>query len=194
MREFIFATHNNHKLEEIRKLVSPFVSLVSLSDIHCDEDIPETELTLEGNAQLKARHIYSRFHKNCFADDTGLEIAALGGKPGVFSARYAGEHCSFVDNVNKVLKEMQGVICREAQFRTVICLIEGGKEYFFEGICKGEILSAPIGEGGFGYDPIFLPENQKLSFAEMDMQTKNRISHRGLAMEKLINHLRHDSI
>lgn len=181
-------------MEEIRELIPSSVKLISLSDLQCNEDIPETELTLEGNARLKARYVHDRHHCNCFADDTGLEIEALKGKPGVFSARYAGEHCSFADNVNKVLREMQGKANRKAHFRTVICLIEDGKEYLFEGICKGEILYTPIGKEGFGYDPIFRPEGHELSFAEMDMQTKNHISHRGLAIQKLIHHLNHDSV
>lgn len=181
-------------MEEIRELVSSSVKLIGLSDLQCNEDIPETELTLEGNARLKAHYVYDRYHCNCFADDTGLEIEALDGRPGVFSARYAGDHCSFADNMNKVLQEMQGKINRKAHFRTIICLIEDGKEYLFEGICKGEILYAPVGNEGFGYDPIFRPEGHVLSFAEMDMQTKNQISHRGLAIQKLIQHLNHDSI
>jgi len=164
--------------------------LISLEDIHCQEDIPETEETLEGNALQKARYIYTKYKQNCFADDTGLEIEALNGRPGVYSARYAGEACRFDDNMNKVLTEMQNISRREAQFRTVIALIIDGKEYLFEGKVKGEILTYKKGIEGFGYDPIFQPIGYKITFAEMDMDEKNRISHRGLSIAKLVQFLK----
>lgn len=187
--ELIFATNNKHKLEEIEKLLDKNIKLLSLKDISFFEEIPEDYETLKENALQKARHIYSRYQVNCFADDTGLEIDFLNGAPGVYSARYAGEGCSFDDNVHKVLREMAKAGNRRARFRTIIALILDNKDYFFEGVVEGEILTEKHGEGGFGYDPIFRPLAYKKSFAEMDINLKNKISHRGLAVEKLVTFL-----
>jgi XTP/dITP diphosphohydrolase len=150
------------------------------------EEIPETQPTIEGNALQKARYVHERTGADCFADDTGLEVAALGGAPGVYSARYAGEHCSFADNTAKLLDELRGADDRTARFRTVIALIVGGREYLFEGEVRGEITRAASGAGGFGYDPVFRPEGCEATFAEMDAAAKNAISHRGRAVEKLV--------
>lgn len=187
--ELIFATNNKHKLKEIQKLLSDKIKLLSLQDISFHEEIPEDYDTLKENALQKARFIYDRYKLNCFADDTGLEIDFLNGAPGVYSARYAGENCSFDDNVNKVLQEMGNTDRRTARFRTVIALIIDQKEYFFDGIIEGEILRERSGKGGFGYDPIFKPIGYKESFAEMGMHKKNEISHRGLAAKELVNFL-----
>jgi XTP/dITP diphosphohydrolase len=187
--ELVFATNNKHKLEEIQNALGGKVKLLSLKDISFFEEIPEDYETLKENAQQKARYIYDRYKLNCFADDTGLEIDALSGAPGVYSARYAGLKCSFEDNVQKVLKELKGVENRKAQFRTVISLILNGKEYFFEGSVNGEILEESHGVGGFGYDPIFKPLGFEKSFAEMDLDEKNEISHRGRASKKLVEFL-----
>lgn len=189
MREIIIATHNQHKVEEIQQMVKGKVNIISLKSLGENKDIPETGDTLEENARQKARYIYDKFHKDCFADDTGLEVEALDNRPGVYSARYAGEHCSFEDNMNKMLDEMQGKTNRKACFRTVICLIENGEEKFFEGICRGNITTEKYGTKGFGYDPIFIPEGCGESFAEMSGEDKNKISHRGKATRKLIEYL-----
>ncbi|NOQ27101.1 MAG: non-canonical purine NTP diphosphatase [Bacteroidales bacterium] len=187
--ELVFATNNKHKLEEIQNALGDKLKLLSLKDISFFEEIPEDFETLKENAQQKARHIFDRYKINCFADDTGLEIDSLNGAPGVYSARYAGESCSFEDNVQKVLKELDGVKNRKAQFRTVISLILNGKEYFFEGSVNGEILTENQGVGGFGYDPIFKPIGFDKSFAEMGLDEKNKISHRGRAAQKLVDFL-----
>lgn len=187
--ELVFATNNRHKLEEIQNLLGNKVKILSLKDIAFFEEIPEDYDTLKENAQQKARYIYSRYKINCFADDTGLEIDALNGAPGVMSARYAGLSCSYEDNVVKVLKELDGEKNRDARFRTVITLILDGKEYYFEGVVEGEILTKKHGEGGFGYDPIFKPCGFEKSFAEMEMNEKNKISHRGRATQKLADFL-----
>ncbi len=188
--ELVFASNNQHKLREIREIAGDNYQILSLEDIGFHEEIDETELTLEGNALLKARAVHQRFNKNVFADDTGLEVEALDGRPGVFSARYAGEGCSFEDNVKKLLQELKGIENRKARFRTAIALIISDKEYFFEGIVNGMITEAPSGGGGFGYDPVFLPDGYQQNFAEMDGETKNKISHRGRAMEKLFAFLK----
>lgn len=188
--KLIFATHNTHKLEEVQSILGIDIELLSLDDLHCTEDIPETAETLEGNALQKARYIYDTYHQNCFSDDTGLEIEVLGGKPGVYSARYAGEACHFEDNMNKVLQEMQNATNRNACFRSVIALILNGKEYLFEGKIEGEILTYKKGVEGFGYDPIFQPAGYDITFAEMDIKDKNKISHRGRSMAKLIAFLK----
>ncbi len=188
--ELVFASNNQHKLREIREIAGDDYQILSLEDIGFHEEIDETELTLEGNALLKARAIHQRFNKNVFADDTGLEVEALDGRPGVFSARYAGEGCSFADNVKKLLKELDGKENRKARFRTAIALILNDKEYIFEGIVKGMITETPSGGGGFGYDQVFLPDAYQQNFAEMDAETKNKISHRGRAMEKLFSFLK----
>ncbi len=187
--QLIFATNNAHKLREIREIAGDNHTVLSLADVRIDTDIPETSDTLEGNAVQKARFIHERTGQDCFADDTGLEIDALDGRPGVYSARYAGEGCSFADNVRKVLKEMEGAAVRTARFRCVICLILDGREYLFEGRVEGEILTAPEGEGGFGYDPVFRPETSAVSFAVMSPEEKNRISHRGRAARAMTDFL-----
>lgn len=187
----VFATNNPHKLAELRAILGKRVELVSLADIGCHEDIPEDYETLQENALEKARFVSERFGCDCFADDTGLEIEALGGRPGVYSARYAGEGKNPEDNMRKVLREMEGMKNRRAQFRTVIALILEGRTYYFEGKVTGEMLTERHGKGGFGYDPIFRPDGYKESFAEMDMKTKNAISHRGRAVEKLVCFLNH---
>lgn len=187
--KLVFATNNKHKLEEIRQLLDGKHEIVSLEDIGSDDDIPEDHETLEENALQKARFIKKHYGYDCFADDTGLEIEALDKRPGVYSARFAGPAKDSVANMKKVLKEMEGKPHRAACFRTVIALILDNKEYLFEGRVDGEILTEPHGEAGFGYDPIFRPEGFRQSFAEMDMQTKNTISHRGKATQKLYEFL-----
>jgi len=187
MIALIFATNNKHKLEEIRQILKQQIQIKSLKDISFHGEIPETNPTLEGNAMQKARYIHERYHVNCMADDTGLEIEALNGKPGVYSARYAGENCSFEENMQKVLFEMKGKTNRKAKFRTVIALIWDNKEYLFDGEVNGIITTEKHGVKGFGYDPIFLPDGESLTFAELSAQRKNEISHRGLATEKLVN-------
>lgn len=183
--KIVFATNNTHKLEEIRRMLRGSHQIVSLAEIGCHEDIPEEQDTLEGNALQKARYIKQHYGYDCFADDTGLEIDALGGRPGVYSARYAGEAKDSEANMRKVLAEMQGHTDRRARFRTVIALILGNEEHFFEGKVEGEILTARQGYAGFGYDPVFRPDGYDRSFAEMDPDTKNSISHRGEATRKL---------
>ncbi|MEI7595177.1 MAG: RdgB/HAM1 family non-canonical purine NTP pyrophosphatase [Bacteroidota bacterium] len=189
--EFIFATNNKHKLEEVKHLFAnrKDITIKSLAEIGFNEEIPETHETLSENAFEKSEHIFKRFNVNCFADDTGLEIEALNGAPGVYSARYAGVGCSFQDNVNKTLLEMKGKTNRKARFRTVVSLILEGKEYQFEGIVDGEILTEPTGKDGFGYDPIFKPTGYDQSFAEMDLDEKNKISHRARAFNKFAEFL-----
>lgn len=190
MKELIFSTNNSHKLSEVRQLLEERAVIRSLHDINLEGDIPETADTLQGNALQKAEWIYSRTGKDCFADDTGLEVDALDGAPGVYSARYAGEHCSFDDNMNKLLKAMDGKENRKARFRTVICLIENGEKQYFEGIVEGTITTEKHGAEGFGYDPIFLPDGYAQTFAEMPPELKNRISHRGRAVQKLVEYLK----
>lgn len=184
--KLIFATNNLNKLAEVQKMLSKQYLVLGLNDIGCTEDIPETAPTLEGNATLKSMYVHNNYGVNCFADDTGLEIDALNGEPGVISARYAGTDKDAEGNMEKVLANLQGITNRKARFRTVISLILDGKEYQFEGIVNGTILSEKQGEKGFGYDPIFMPEGYDRSFAEIDMDIKNKISHRGLAVQKLI--------
>lgn len=190
MKELIFATNNKHKLSEVRPMLEGKVLIHSLSEIGLEGDIPETADTLEGNALQKAQWVYERTGRDCFADDTGLEVDALGGAPGVYSARYAGEGCSFDDNMDKLLTALDGVENRRARFRTVICLLENGQPHYFEGRVEGRILTEKHGTEGFGYDPIFQPDDSGVPFAEMDMESKNRISHRGRAMVKLIDYLK----
>ena len=193
MTELIFATHNQHKVSEAQAILPASVHIRSLHDIGCHEEIPETQNSLQGNALQKAQYVAERYHCHCFADDTGLEIDALDGRPGVYSARYAGEGCSFADNMRKVLDELRDVKeleRRSARFRTVIALILEGKTYFFEGRVEGFITLQPVGAEGFGYDPVFLPKGYTQTFAEMDAAEKNRISHRGRAMAQMIDFLR----
>lgn len=190
MKKIVFATNNKNKLHEIQHLLKDVVDILSLSDIGFDEDIAETESTLEGNALLKAHAIYDKFGYNVFSDDTGLEIDALNGEPGVYSARYAGEDGNAEANMIKVLKGLQGEKVRDAKFRTAIALILNGEEFLFEGQVKGYILEEKQGEQGFGYDPIFQPIGYKESFAELPLSIKNKISHRGLAVQKLVAFLK----
>lgn len=188
-RKLVFATNNAHKLEEIKAILGERVEILSLKDIGCDTDIPETANTLEGNASLKARYIYEHYGMDCFADDTGLEVEALDGAPGVYSARYAGEGHDSEANMRKLLVNLKEITDRKAQFRTVISLIEQGEEHQFEGIVKGCILEEKRGDSGFGYDPIFQPEGYDRSFAELGNDIKNRISHRARAVALLCNYL-----
>ncbi|GET20463.1 non-canonical purine NTP diphosphatase [Prolixibacter denitrificans] len=190
MKKLVFATNNPHKLRELREILGEQFELLSLNDIGCTDDIPETGDTLEANAAQKSFYIWDRYQINCFADDTGLEIDALNGEPGVYSARYAGEAKDASENVKKVLRLMNGETNRTARFRTVISLIIDGKETQFDGIVEGEILIETRGEAGFGYDPIFLPEGKEKAFAEMEADEKNEISHRGRAVAKLVDYLK----
>lgn len=185
MEKLVFATHNKHKLEEVKAILQAGINLLSLKDIECLEDIPETADSLEGNALLKAEHIYKHYGYNCFAEDTGLEVEALNNRPGVHSARYAGEGHDSQQNMEKLLHDLEGVENRKAQFRTVIALIEDGEVHYFEGIIKGKITTELSGNGGFGYDPIFMPDGYTQTFAELGKDLKNKISHRALAIEKL---------
>lgn len=187
MSEIVFATNNAHKLEEIIRICPQELKLVSLSDLGFFDDIPETGMTLSENASQKAWFIYNKFKKNCFADDTGLEIEALNGAPGVFSARYAGEARDAKQNMELVLTQMNAVENRSARFRTVISLIIDGNEYQFEGVVNGAIATSPQGEQGFGYDPVFVPEGFDITFAQMEMTVKNKISHRGRAVAALVD-------
>lgn len=207
MKRLIFATNNKHKVEEVRAALEGTVEIVTLSEAGLHGEIPETADTLQGNALQKAQWVWERTHTPCFADDTGLEVDALNGAPGVYSARYAGEHCSFDDNIDKLLAALQGKENRKADFRTVICLIEAGSREqaadsnlsatsyqipakFFEGRVDGQILTERHSNGeGFGYDPVFMPDRFAVSFAEMPLDVKNRISHRGLAVKKLADYL-----
>ena len=188
--KLVFATHNLNKLKELKELVPGSLELLSLDAISCKEDIPETSSTIEGNALQKARYVKEKFGYDCFADDTGLEVAALDGAPGVYSARYAGEGKNNEANIDKLLKELNDKNNRQARFKTVIALILNGKEYLFEGICQGEILHKRAGEKGFGYDPVFRPDGYSQTFAQMDLHEKSSISHRGRATQKLIEFLR----
>ena len=187
--QLVFATNNQHKLEEIRRMLNGKYDIVSLEQIGCHDDIPEDHDTLQENALQKAQYIKEHYGYDCFADDTGLEIEALGNRPGVYSARYAGPAKLAEDNMKKVLAEMEGKDNRKARFRTVIALILHGEEHLFEGCVEGEILAEKHGETGFGYDPIFRPAGYRESFAEMAMDEKNKISHRGRAVEKLYQFL-----
>lgn len=188
--KLVFATNNKHKLQEVRDIISSGVEILSLADIDCTDDIPETADTLDGNALIKARYIFEKYGVNCFADDTGLEVEALGGAPGVYSARYAGDGHDSEANMNKLLENLTGENNRSAQFRTVIALIIDGEEKLFNGIVKGEITRDKRGASGFGYDPIFVPEGYKESFAQMESSTKNSISHRYRATKQLSDYLK----
>lgn len=188
--ELIFATHNQHKTIEAVEILGENFQIKNLKDIGCLTEIPETSDTLTGNALQKARYVHEHYHCNCFADDTGLEVEALDGRPGVYSARFAGEHCSYQDNVDKLLREMNGKTNRSACFKTVVALIIDNKEYLFEGRVDGSIIEQSRGTAGFGYDPVFLPEGFDKTFAEMGEEDKNAISHRGRAMRKLVNFLK----
>ncbi|MEZ5105445.1 MAG: non-canonical purine NTP diphosphatase [Draconibacterium sp.] len=187
--KLVFATNNQHKLKELQAILGNRFQLLSLKDIGCDEEIPEEQPTLEGNASQKSHFIYEKYGYSCFADDTGLEIEGLDGEPGVYSARYAGEEKNANANMDKVLNKMTKIKNRNARFRTVISLIIDGNEIQFEGIVDGEILTEKRGDSGFGYDPIFRPQGFQQTFAEMNLTDKNKISHRGRAVEKLVQYL-----
>ena len=188
--KLVFATNNRHKLEEVKAILGNKIEVLSLNDIDCHDDIPETADTLEGNALIKARYIHEKFGVDCFADDTGLEVEALNGEPGVYSARYAGEDCNPEANMYKLLQNLTGENNRNAQFRTVIALIINGEEKLFNGIVKGTISREKMGNAGFGYDPIFIPEGFSESFAQMTSEMKNSISHRYRATEELSNYFK----
>lgn len=187
--KLVFASNNVHKLKEAKEILGSEFEIVSLAEIGCHDDIPETAETLEGNALIKAHWVKDKYGFDCFADDTGLMVDALDGRPGVYTARYAGEHCSFQDNVNKMLQEMEGKENRKATFATVIALIQGDKTYTFEGKVEGFIATEQHGTEGFGYDPIFIPAETGICFAEMSAEAKNAISHRGRAMRKFADFL-----
>jgi XTP/dITP diphosphohydrolase len=189
MSKIVFATHNEHKLREVRAIMPAGTEIVGLADLHFSGDIPETADTLEGNALQKARFVGEAFGLDCFADDTGLEVMALDGRPGVHTARYAGETCDSLANIRKLFGELSGKPDRSARFRTVIALIRNGKEYLFDGIVNGHIADSLRGDGGFGYDPVFVPEHYTQTFAELGDGVKNTISHRARAVAKLIEFL-----
>ena len=188
--KLVFATNNLNKLKEVQEMLSNSIEILSLKDINCFDEIDETETTLEGNAKLKADYITNKFGYNCFADDTGLEVESLDGKPGVYSARFAGEPTNSEKNMEKLLSELKNKSNKKAQFRTAIALNLENETFLFEGICKGNILNQKQGKKGFGYDPIFKPEGYQQSFAEMSSEEKNKISHRGIAIQKLIDFLK----
>lgn len=187
--KFVFATNNKHKLQEVRDIMGSKAEILSMNDIGCNDDIPETADTLEGNALIKARYIYDKYKINCFADDTGLEVEALNGEPGIYSARYAGDSHDSEANMRKLLHNLTGEKNRNAQFRTVIALIINEEEILFNGIVKGTITEEKMGGSGFGYDPIFIPEGYSESFAQMSNDEKNRISHRFRATKQLCEYL-----
>jgi XTP/dITP diphosphohydrolase len=188
--KLVFATNNLNKLKEVQEMLPNSIQLLSLKDISCFDEVDETETTLEGNAKLKADYITHNFGYNCFADDTGLEVESLDGKPGVYSARFAGEPANAENNMQKLLTDLELKENRKAQFKTAICLNLDGKQFFFEGICKGDILKEKQGDKGFGYDPVFRPEGFSKSFAIMNSKEKNTISHRGVAIQKLVEFLK----
>jgi XTP/dITP diphosphohydrolase len=187
--ELVFATANQNKAKEIQTLIPSAVKIKSLNDINCVEDIPETQTTIEGNASQKAFYVFEKYKVNCFADDTGLEVEALNGRPGVLSARYAGEMKDANANMDKILLELAGVENRKARFKTVISLVINGKEHLFEGIVDGVVLTHKLGAEGFGYDPIFVPNGYDKTFAELSIAEKNKISHRARAVNKLVEYL-----
>ncbi len=189
MKKIVFATNNEHKLRELKEILSGKFEILGLKDIGCNEDIPETAETIEENSMQKAEYVYRKYNIDCFADDTGLEIEALNGRPGVYSARYAGEEKNMEKNIEKILSELKDKTNRKARFKTVISLILNDEKYQFEGIVNGEIIKSKQGAGGFGYDPVFMPEGYKITFAEMSSEEKNLISHRGRAVQKLIEFL-----
>ena len=190
MQQLVFVTNNAHKLEEVAAKIEGKIKLLNLTDIGCIEEIDETGNTFRENASLKSRFIYEKYHINCFGDDSGLEIEALNGEPGVFSARYAGEHGNHAANIDKTLAALKNITNRKANFRTVISLIWNGDEYFFEGVVNGTIRNERVGTAGFGYDPIFQPDGYTKTFAEMSLAEKNKISHRAIAMADLLDFLK----
>lgn len=187
--KLVFATQNQNKFEEVRKLIPERIDLVSLTDIGCFDEIPETGATLEENARIKADYIFRNFKLPCFADDTGLLVDSLNGQPGVYSARYAGEHKNAEDNMNKLLLKLKNKTNRDAWFKTIIVLNVQGENYLFEGVVEGEIIKEQRGTAGFGYDPIFKPKGYENTFAELSIETKNKIGHRGKAIRKLLVYL-----
>lgn len=187
--KLVFATGNPHKVSEVQNIVGDKYEILSLGDIGCTEDIPETAPDLEGNALLKAQFVKERFGLDCFAEDTGLEVTVLNGAPGVYSARYAGPGRNSAENTALLLRNLEGIQNREAQFRTVIALLINGETHFFEGKAEGAIATAAFGKGGFGYDPVFVPNGYSCTFAEMDPEAKNAISHRGKAVAQLLHFL-----
>ena len=189
MLQLVIATNNNYKVKEIQTLIKENLEILTLNDINCTEDIPETSATIEGNAFQKARYLNQKYNYNCFADDTGLIVEALNGEPGVYSARYAGEHKNDDANMNLLLQNLEMIENRKAKFQTVIALVLNGKEYAFVGEVYGEIATEKRGDKGFGYDPIFIPDGYDFSFAEMSADEKNIISHRGIATRKLLDFL-----
>lgn len=189
MMKLVFATQNQNKVNELKVLLPKNIELLSLKDINCNDDIPETSPNLKGNALQKAQYVYSKYGLNCFADDTGLEVEALNNEPGVYSARYAGPQKNANDNMNLLLQNLKDTPNRKAHFKTVICLIIDGETHFFEGIAKGEITQQKSGNKGFGYDPIFKPKGYNVTFADMSLSEKNKISHRGKAVSLLMNFL-----
>ncbi|MBK6347935.1 MAG: non-canonical purine NTP diphosphatase [Bacteroidales bacterium] len=190
MKSIVFATNNAHKIAEIQDILSDDIKIIPLSEIGCTEDIPETSLTIEGNASQKAHYVNDKYKVDCFADDTGLEVDALGGKPGVNSARYAGPGHDFEANVTKLLKDLNGQLSRRARFRTVISLVTDDNETLFDGVINGIIINERRGSKGFGYDPVFIPDGYQQTFAEMSPELKNTISHRAIATRKLIKYLK----
>lgn len=189
MESIVFATSNPNKIKEVNELIGQIFHIVGLKEIGCEEDIPETQPTIEGNALQKAQYVLDNYQSDCFAEDTGLEVEALNGEPGVYSARYAGPQRNSQDNMNLLLRKLQGIDNRKARFKTVVALVLEGEVHTFEGIINGRIGLEPQGEGGFGYDPLFYPEGQDITFAEMDAAAKNAISHRGRAIRKLVDFL-----
>jgi XTP/dITP diphosphohydrolase len=189
MHKLVFATNNRHKLDEVAAKIDGKIDLLTLNDIGCYDNIEETGTTFKQNASIKSQFIYKKYNLDCFGDDSGLEIDALNGEPGVYSARYAGEHGNHAANIKKVLDSLEGETNRKARFRTVISLIWNGEEHFFDGTVEGSIRTEPSGSDGFGYDPIFEPDGYNITFAEMSMDAKNQISHRAKAMELLVNFL-----
>jgi len=187
--KIVFATNNQHKLKELQQILSMKFELLSLDDMKCFEEIPETSSTIEGNSMQKAEYVYNKFKMDCFADDTGLEIEALDGRPGVNSARYAGDERDMDKNIEKVFSELENANNRNARFKTVISLFLNGKKHQFEGIVNGKIIKDKKGQSGFGYDPVFVPNGYDITFAEMDAELKNKISHRGIAVQKLLRFL-----
>lgn len=188
--EICFATNNEHKLAEVQKMLPDTIKLKTLAQVGCIDELPETQDTLEGNARQKAQYVFDHFEINCFADDTGLEVEALNGEPGVYSARYAGEQRNNLDNIKLLLEKLQGQANRKAQFRTVVTLILDGEYFDFEGVVEGKITEEVRGKEGFGYDPVFVPDGYDKTFAEMTSEEKNLISHRGKAIAKLVTYLR----
>jgi XTP/dITP diphosphohydrolase len=188
--QLVFASNNKNKIKEIQLLVPPTIQILSLDDIGCTEDIAETAATIEGNAMLKANYVTEKYGYDCFADDSGLEVQALNGEPGVFSARYAGEPKNDENNIAKLLTNLKDVKNKKANFKTVICLNSNGKQHLFTGIINGEIIEERIGNNGFGYDPIFVADGYQKTFAELTLEEKSNISHRGIAVKKLIDFLK----